>query len=367
MSSENNIVIENNIDLEVDPNIQHKLIKKSKIKLSKEDKKPYKRKVKNDEFVIPTRNNYGVLLSNNYTIKQLKEIATHYKIKLGGVSVKNEIFSKIYNYFKLYDTALTIQKAWRKYLFKQYNKLRGPARFKRSLCVNDCDFFTMDEVADIPYTQFYSYRDIDNMVYGFDIISLYNLFNKGINVNVPSNPYNRNPFPKHVKKNMYKIKLLSSLFNDKINFNIVEEENVIVNSNPQELIESRVISLFHDIDILGNYTNYTWFMNLNQQLLVKFIFELNDIWSFRANLDDEVKRNICPNYRDLFRMMLMTDIRSASMMTLYEISLDIMENLVRRGTNNDYRCLGANYVLCALTLVNIETAIALPWLYESVI
>lgn len=367
MSSENNILIENNIDLEVDYNTQNKLIKKSKIKLSKEDKKPYKRKVKNDEFVIPTRNNYGVLLSNNYTIKQLKEIATQYKIKLGGVSVKNEIFSKIYNYFKLYDTALIIQKAWRKYLFKQYNKLRGPARFKRSLCVNDCDFFTMDEVADIPYTQFYSYRDIDNMVYGFDIISLYNLFNKGINVNVPSNPYNRNPFPKHVKKNMYKIKLLSSLFNDKINFNIVEEENVIVNSNPQELIESRVISLFHDIDILGNYTNYTWFMNLNQQLLVKFIFELNDIWSFRANLDDEVKRNICPNYRDLFRMMLMTDIRSASMMTLYEISLDIMENLVRRGTNNDYRCLGANYVLCALTLVNIETAIALPWLYESVI
>ena len=367
MSGENNILIENNIDLEVDHNTQNKLIKKSKIKLSKEDKKPYKRKVKNDEFVIPTKNNYGVLLSNNYTIKQLKEIATHYKIKLGGVSVKNEIFSKIYNYFKLYDTALTIQKAWRKYLFKQYNKLRGPARFKRSLCVNDCDFFTMDEVADIPYNQFYSYRDIDNMVYGFDIISLYNLFNKGINVNVPSNPYNRNPFPKHVKKNMYKIKLLSSLFNDKINFNIVEEEIVIVNSNPQELIESRVISLFHDIDILGNYTNYTWFMNLNQQLLVKFIFELNDIWSFRANLDDEVKRNICPNYRDLFRMMLMTDIRSASMMTLYEISLDIMENLVRRGINNDYRCLGANYVLCALTLVNIETAIALPWLYESVI
>lgn len=365
MSSENDSVIENNLELDSVSDTQNKLIKRSKIKLSKEDKKPYKRKVKNDEFVIPTRNNYGVLLSNNYTIKQLKEIAAHYKIKLGSVGVKNEIFSKIYNYFKLYDTALIIQKAWRNYLFKQYNILRGPARFKRSLCVNDCDFFTMDEVADIPYTQFYSYRDIDNMVYGFDIISLYNLFNKGINV--PSNPYTRNIFPKHVKKNMYKIKFLGNLFNDKINFNIVEEDNVIVNSNPQQVIETRVISLFHDIDILGNYTNYTWFMNLNQQLLVKFIFEINDIWSYRANLDDEVKRNICPNHRNLFRMILMTDIRYASMMTLYEISLDIMENLVRTGSNNDYRCLGANYVLCALTLVNIETAIALPWLYESVI
>ena len=108
-------------------------------------------------------------------------------------------------------------------------------------------------------------------------------------------------------------------------------------------------------------------MTLDQRLLVKFIFELNDIWSYRANLNDETKRNICPNYRDLFRMMFFTDIRVAPMMTLYEISLDIMESLVRSGTNNDFRSLGANYILCALTLVNIETAIALPWLYESVI
>lgn len=338
---------------------------KTKKKSYKEVKTPYKRKVKKDEFVIPTRNNYGVLLSNNYTIKQLREIATHYKIKLGGVSVKPEIFSKIYNYFKLYDTAVIIQKAWRGYLFKQYNKIRGPARFKRSICVNDCDFFTMDEMADIPYIQFYSYRDIDNMVYGFDIISLYNLFNKGITT--PTNPYNRNPFPKHVKKNMFKIKFLSNLFNDKVNFNIIEEDNSIVSSQPQQVIESRVISLFHDIDILGNYTNYNWFMTLDQRLLVKFIFELNDIWSYRANLNDETKRNICPNHRDLFRMMFFTDIRVAPMMTLYEISLDIMESLVRSGTNNDFRSLGANYILCALTLVNIETAIALPWLYESVI
>ena len=56
------------------------------------------------------------------------------------------------------------------------------------------------------------------MTYGFDIMSLYNLFNKGIKV--ATNPYNRNPFPKFVKKNMLKIKWLSSLFNDKVNFNM---------------------------------------------------------------------------------------------------------------------------------------------------
>ena len=323
-----------------------------------------KKPKKNNEFVMPTRENYRIILSQNYTIKHLKDIVAHYKIKLGGVSVKADIILKIYNYFKLYDKAVFIQKVWRNYLFKRYNSIRGPARFNRKLCVNETDFFTMDDIKDIPYSQFYSFKDTDNMIYGFDIMSIYNLFDKGYDK--ITNPYNRNPFPKEVKKNMLKIIWMSRLFNDTIHLTMTEEEPAQQQASNVN-IESRIISLFNDIDNLGNYTSVEWFLALDIPSLIRFMVELNDIWSYRANLSENVRLEICPNYRNLFRLMYYGDMRSCSVPMLREIALSSMDMLVRSGLNHDSRCLGANYVLCALTMVSPAAAIALPWLYQSVV
>ena len=139
----------------------------------------HKKKAK-EEFIMPTKETYSLLLSHNYTIKQLKEIAAHHKIKISSGIVKADIVAKIYNYFKHYDNAVMIQRAWRNYLLRQYNKLRGPGRFNRRLCVNETDFFTMDDLKDIPYKQFFSFQDEDHMIYGFDMLSIYTLFHKGI-------------------------------------------------------------------------------------------------------------------------------------------------------------------------------------------
>ena len=43
-----------------------------------------------------------------------------------------------------------------------------------------------------------------------------------------------------------------------------------------------------------------------------------------------------------------------------------MENIIKNGINRESKCLGCNYVLCAITLVNPQAAQALPWLYYSV-
>jgi hypothetical protein len=94
--------------------------------------------------------------------------------------------------------------------------------------------------------------------------------------------------------------------------------------------------------------------------------ELNDIWNYRANLSDQVKRDICPTHRDLFRTMYMVDLRIVPLAMVQDMALIAIEKLIRDGINNDSRCLGANFVLCALTLVSGEAAIALPWLFQSV-
>jgi len=333
---------------------------------------------KKSEYIMPTKENYSILLKVNYTIKQLKEIANHYKIKIGSVN-KTHIIEKIYNYFKLYDNAVIIQNAWRRYLLKTYNKLRGPALFKRNLCVNDTDFFTMDNIVDIPFSQFYSFKDADNTIYGFDIMSIYNLFNRQ-NEKV-SNPYNRNIFLKSVKKNMLKLIRLSKVFKEKIQLKINDttssNSNTIVDNNMNnnmnnsnetflQNIDDRIFSVFHDIDILGNYTHQQWFTNLTNTDLIRFIYELHDIWSYRANLCPIVKNEICPNHHDLFRMIHIIDLRIALFPILQDIALTIIEKLVRSGINHDSKCLGANYVLCALTLVSSDAATAIPWLFQSV-
>jgi len=348
--------------------VQNEKIQNEKIqndKGDKGDKGDKNDKKKQAEFIMPTKEDYSMLLSKNYTIKQLREIACHHKIKLRGVNVKTDILARIYNYFKLYDNAVVIQQSWRRYLFRHYNQIRGPARFNRSLCVNDTDFFTMDDIKDIPFKQFFSFKDYDNTIYGFDIMSIYNLFDKGYDK--VTNPYNRNPFPRIVKKNMLKIIWLSKLFKDTLQLEMIEPiENEAVYIPLAVSIENRVIDVFHDMDILGNYTHASWFLDLNQVQLVRFILELNDIWSYRAGLSDRVKRDICNDYRDLFRMIYIIDIRVASLSILRELCLNVIEKLVRDGVNRDHKCLGTNYVLCGLTLVSPSAAEALPWLYQSV-
>jgi hypothetical protein len=65
--------------------------------------------------------------------------------------------------------------------------------------------------------------------------------------------------------------------------------------------------------------------------------------------------------------MYMMDLRAVPLPIVQDIALNIIERLVRSGINRDSRALGSNFVLTALTLVNAEAAIALPWLFQSVL
>ena len=126
--------------------------------------------------------------------------------------------------------------------------------------------------------------------------------------------------------------------------------------------------MFQNIDALGNYSNAEWFLSLNRNLLIKFVRELVDIWSYRAPLTIETKRAICPpngnpfsrmpNYHILQTLENLDDVR--------KIILVIMEKFVVTGIDKDNKCLGAYYILGALTLVNTDAALALPWLYQAV-
>ena len=314
--------------------------------------------VVDDNFTIPKFHEYQKLKTCNYKVKYLKDICRHYKQKISGN--KHELVVRLYNHLRLSSNIVKIQILWKKYLLKLYNRLRGPGRFNRKICVNETDFFTMEDIVSVPYSQLYTYKDDTGQIYAFEIASLFNLFKKG--TSQTTNPYNRAQFPVHVRDDLKRILRICKIFGDDIDVSIEDIEAIPV----AKQLELRTIALFHDIDSLGNYTDSEWFNNLDRNMLIRFVRELGDIWHYRAQLSHQVKRDICPPVGNPFGTLNMRALPVFPLEQMKRIALNIIEIMIKQGTTESNRTLGANYVLCALTLVSAEAAASLPWLFQSV-
>jgi hypothetical protein len=317
-------------------------------------------KIADDNICIPTIRTYDLLFENNYNVTQLKMFAKQYKLKMSGN--KNQLISRIYIFLKLSAKIVIIQKIIRGRLQRKCNSLHGPAFLNRTICTNDRDFLTDDILKDITYTQFFSYKDVDDFVYGFDIISLYNLIVKsGRNI---KNPYNRNDIQPKVVIDMRNLIRISKILNIYID---VEIKDVSEDITPQQSMDLRVLELFQNINALGNYSDAAWFMSLSRPAIIKLLRELMDIWTYRAQLSNEVKRLICPPYGDPFRNINFNYIAQEINLDRVRMSvLHVLEKFVNSGADTDNKSLGAYYVLGALTLVNENAATSLPWLFQSV-
>ena len=327
--------------------------------ITAKNKKLKKTKVSNDEFVIPKYHEYFWLNDYNYTLNQLRAICRNYKLAISGN--KHQLIERTSTYLKNSLFANKIQKVYKGHLQRRYNKTHGPAFMQRSVCNNANDFYSLDEIQEIPVSQFFSYKDDDGFIYGFDIVSLYNLILT--NGNDAMNPYNRNPLPVTiVNKIREKIRLSHIL---KIPISIALDTAPVMNA--QKKHELRVLSLFQEIDSLGNYSNPAWFTSLSRAEIVKYLRELLDIWTYRAQLSIETKYQICPPNGDPLRNTNINFIHNLNTDSLQRFVLGVMENLVKNGINRDSKSLGAYYVLAGLTLVNNDAAEAMPWLYHSVV
>lgn len=321
-----------------------------------------KKSMNKKNLIIPSKETF--LNKEDYSIKELKEIAKHYKEKISGT--KKELRNRIIHHFKKNDCTIIIQRAFIKYLYKKYKKLHGPARMNRSICVNETDFYTMELIKDINYNQFISFEDVDGIIYGFNILSLYTLLNNENDYDI-KNPYNRKDLPNYLLNNINQLIKLSKILKQNIVIKYEEEKEILSPTKELELFSK---SLFQYIDQLGNYTDHNWFWNLDNRQLVRFLYELNDIWFYRAQLTNEMMKEICPPHGNPF-MNINININTVTIfLPLFElkrIALKVIEQIVKKSTTNSNRLLGSNYVLCALTLVSARAASSLPWLYYSVV
>lgn len=310
-------------------------------------------------------NNYDTLLVVKYKIDELKKLCAKYKISKCGN--KEELIKRLYEYCKNSAGPLKIQKVFRGFLNRRLHKLQGPALMNRKICTNDTDFFTMDDMVEIPATQFYSYRDDDNFVYGFDIVSLYNLIKKeGL---YAKNPYNRNEFDNKVKENVMNMIRISKVLKIPVDIDIKNEV-----MDPVKRMELKILELFQTMNSYGNYANSEWFSQLPRNLHIRFARELVDIWNYRALLTVAKKQEICPPHGNPFlgtpyyiNVASNAALNNISNETLVKYNVQIIENLVKSAVDIDNKMLGTFYVLSALTLVSQSARDAMPWLYDAVV
>lgn len=278
----------------------------------------------------------------------------YYNFKNININTINKILNLLNENIKNTNKIIKIQKLFKKNKLKLIEKLRGPAFKNRNLSINDNDFLTFSKIEN---KYFYSFKDIDNFIYSFDIRSL----NELINLN-QNNPYNRKKIPEFVKKKL-KI-LLNNLKTEKIPTNI---EKIII-TDPYQKIKHKVFDLFQKIDMLDNYTDINWFLDLNIYQLKNLYKSAEDIWNYRIMIDpsidyNKIKKRIIPN-NDIFLIPQQYINSINNKIKIQNIILDDFNKLVSEGIEKSDKILGAMWVLTALVEVSKDAAFALPHLIQ---
>ena len=238
--------------------------------------------------------------------------------------------------------------------------------------------------------------------------------------NESNNPYNRNKIPHNVirdilkiikldrilsRKRVLKIKKMTKnqMMNNGVNNNnnnnnyeydnndyVAENNNNNNNNNavmgsgggmnialpqdvltPHQRFRQHVLRLFQTINALGHYSDPEWFVALTYEQHITFLRELIDIWNYRAELSPQTRRTIYPPYGDPFPHYVLGWVTHQfyiylSPENIININLTVIERFIASAVSEADRCLGSNFILCALTLVSIPAREALPWLYQSV-
>ena len=280
------------------------------------------------------------------TIKELKAYCRLYKLKLGGN--KAALVDRVNRFKTQRVLAVKLYKIWRLHVYRVWKQLHNI----KEEYTNETDFFSLQNISEISNSNLFVIVEQKNN-FAFDMVSFYHLINKGNLLN----PYNREPFDIHTIERFNKLMLYTKFLQIPLELNI---DTVV---SHEKTLEFRILSVFQTIEELGFYTNPQWVYGLSSTQLIKFIKELHDIWSYRAEISIATKRLICPPHGMPFSNHNMLYIQPDN---IKRFVISIVENFIHPNASAENKYLGACYVLQALTLVSSGAAESLPWLYQSV-
>ena len=316
-------------------------------------------------------------------LPELKGFAKDLHIKVGGN--KDVLLERIQEFLIKMRNAIKIQRNFRRHLVNIWMKLKG----SYDECVNDCDFYTLEPLTEIPYVYYIQHTDASNYKYGFNITSLCTLAKK--NTTKLENPYNRENLKISFEQKLARVLSLTKIlfpncelireFSEGINNVSTNVSSALapsasvaspheravlhkLNNLQQMTYQQRMVEVFMHIDSLGNYTQIPWLTGLCSQRLYYLIYKIGRLW---RNLPRDLRQRICP-YVSPFGTAILGTMHLDGNVDADEITkivIRMAEVLVYSGLDAEHQNLGAMYFLSGLTIVSLDARAQLPWLYEN--
>ena len=277
------------------------------------------------EYRIITKEIMNSKKFNKFTIPELKNSLKHYDIKFKSNIRKQDLYNLLNsNLFQrefneidserkqIVDTKSTLlQKHIRRFLVRNKIKKRGIGIYNREKCNNESDPFSLNDLVDIPSKELITYYDKEEKkYYGFEILSIYDLFYRANNY---QNPFNKKDFSKEFIDNFKYYcendkRFLPNIKNDM--YDVLDYGDSI----KIKKLEDRTFDLFHKFHVTTGIPNIDfkyYFKDLNLRLLVKFYAEMVDLWNYRVlenqNVDVFHKKYI-PSNVSIFNKNKQTEI-----------------------------------------------------------
>ena len=288
----------------------------------------------------------------NLKVGLLRNTIKHYNL----LKIINKDQSKRLIYRDLMDYILS-----EKYYLENINDIikiqrifRGYDVYRRKKCINDVDCILLVNKYEISSPFFFKYHELSSdKHYAFDIRTLTSII-KGDN---PKNPFTLCEIPQ-ISVNLIKDEIQKrKLKGIKLE---LEEDKL----TPEQEIEARAIDIFHQFDVLGNYTNHKWFYDLSLYRLQDLYHKSEDMFNYRINLPiDEKKKYVKDGL--VFKISLNIINKIKDKYKLQNIILDEYEKFLIFNSNSSDKKTAIMWMLIALTEVSDDARNAMPHLDQG--
>ena len=289
--------------------------------------------IKNDTDIVIEN------FTNNISDYLLKDLKYYYKKhinKIVGNHKKefyfNEVSKSILNPNECdLNIIIKIQTKIRKFLENRYKR-----------CNNNEDFYTFEELKDVPKKYLFIYKDLKGFLWGFDIRSL----SKLIEIN-KLNPYTTEEIPDYVIDNIQK------RMNLLLKRNSYENLEAIIIKDRKDKIKKNIVDLFSDIEVNGYSCRIEWFLNLSIRRLKELYKQLEDLWNYRLREFIDTKKRLAPPDGKLFTTPIINLNEYQNIQDIQELILhDVLK--FKNLTDLSDKKLGYMYFLICLGYVSPE-------------
>ncbi len=279
----------------------------------------------------------------------------HLKNVIDSKKSRTQMLEDLHHYFSNQNNLLNNDS----YIVKIQRAYRRWSIYRRNVCSNKTDILTMDTIFEIPPKFFYIFVDkTKNQKFGYDIRTLLKILYDPLNPKyIAKCPYTSRPFSNEEI-------LLIELYIQKLQKSGISLEIERPKLSKEKEIELKCVDIFLRIDLLDNYTQSKWFMDLDVKGLLKFYANAKDIWNYRLGMTPAAKQRILQSSIHAFDLDIEYLKKLPSKIALQNMILREIDRFISEGINREERKLGAMLMLTALVETSAQAAQGLPHLVQ---